>query len=278
MKFLDNILFTEGETIKNVCSPLKHINITNFFFYRVYSDGTFIDFATNLDWTEFFLKKFYNCEYAANSISDLFFIENGISLWEMNPHNQIWRDGKNIFGAGNGITMVNSEQEAYLEIACFYARENDYYLNEYYLNNLDLLNNFILYFKDKASRLLKESEKNKLSFPKYYSKAVLPNQSISNQLNLNHVNNVDTFYSSLDIKNFYISSNNYLTFRDAECLYWLINGKTAKEIAIITNCSHRTVESRLESIKLKLNCSNKSSLIRIGVDLGIISYFDNYKG
>ena len=43
----------------------------------------------------------------------------------------------------------------------------------------------------------------------------------------------------------------------------LVRGKTAKEIGRILGLSHRTVEHRIERMKLKLQASNKSHLIEI---------------
>lgn len=43
----------------------------------------------------------------------------------------------------------------------------------------------------------------------------------------------------------------------------LIRGKTAKEIARILGLSHRTIEHRIERMKLKFEASNKSQLIEI---------------
>ncbi len=43
----------------------------------------------------------------------------------------------------------------------------------------------------------------------------------------------------------------------------LIRGKTAKEIARILGLSHRTIEHRIERMKLKFDACNKSQLIEI---------------
>jgi DNA-binding CsgD family transcriptional regulator len=51
-----------------------------------------------------------------------------------------------------------------------------------------------------------------------------------------------------------------LTKRELECLFLMLEGKTAKEIAIILKISYRTVETYLEKIKIKLNCQHKHEL------------------
>lgn len=52
-----------------------------------------------------------------------------------------------------------------------------------------------------------------------------------------------------------------LTKRQIECLFHLVEGKTAREIAYLLNISRRTVEHYIECIKDKLNCRTKSELI-----------------
>lgn len=63
-----------------------------------------------------------------------------------------------------------------------------------------------------------------------------------------------------------------LSQRENEILYHLLRGKTANEIANKIYRSKRTVESHLENIKYKMNCSTKSSLIEKSLDLGYLNY------
>ena len=52
-----------------------------------------------------------------------------------------------------------------------------------------------------------------------------------------------------------------LSKRQYDCLIHLIHGKTTKEIARILDLSTRTVESYIETLKIKLNCYSKAQLI-----------------
>lgn len=56
-------------------------------------------------------------------------------------------------------------------------------------------------------------------------------------------------------------SRDILSAREMECIYYLLHGMTAKEIGLQLELSTRTVESYLESIKIKLGCRNKTQLI-----------------
>lgn len=52
-----------------------------------------------------------------------------------------------------------------------------------------------------------------------------------------------------------------LTKRQTECVYYLMKGKTAKEIANILNRSHRTIEKHLDTLKMIWDCNSKSELL-----------------
>ena len=58
-----------------------------------------------------------------------------------------------------------------------------------------------------------------------------------------------------------------LTKRQIDCLYHLVLGKTAKEIAIILSLSNRTVEHHIELIKDKYHCTSRSQLIEMALQL-----------
>lgn len=53
----------------------------------------------------------------------------------------------------------------------------------------------------------------------------------------------------------------YLTQREAECVYLLLQGMTMKRIGATLSLSPRTIEFYLKRIKIKLNCNSKHELI-----------------
>lgn len=59
-----------------------------------------------------------------------------------------------------------------------------------------------------------------------------------------------------------------LTQKQEICLFFLVRGKTIKEIAKILKISPRTVESHIDSIKNKLKCECKSQLIEKVIEGG----------
>lgn len=67
-----------------------------------------------------------------------------------------------------------------------------------------------------------------------------------------------------------------LTEKQENCLFYLIRGKTIKEIAKFLKISPRTVECHLDAIKIKLNCQNKSEIIEKAIDSGFLFYIPKY--
>lgn len=52
-----------------------------------------------------------------------------------------------------------------------------------------------------------------------------------------------------------------LTDRQTDCLLYLVKGMTIKEIAKELNLAPKTIEHYLTTVKTKLNCHSRSSLI-----------------
>lgn len=63
-----------------------------------------------------------------------------------------------------------------------------------------------------------------------------------------------------------------LSMRESECLFYLLRGKTAKEIAQVFKLSPKTIEYHMEQIKNKFSVQSKSELIEKAIEEG---YFFN---
>lgn len=56
-------------------------------------------------------------------------------------------------------------------------------------------------------------------------------------------------------------STEYFTRREADCMVWLLRGKTIVSVAAILKISPRTVESYIKNMKEKFDCRTKFELI-----------------
>jgi DNA-binding CsgD family transcriptional regulator len=70
------------------------------------------------------------------------------------------------------------------------------------------------------------------------------------------------------------TSNRYsLSTRQIECLFFLLRGKTDKDIAKIFNLSPRTVESYIQEIKFKMQCSTRGQIIDKSFNEGLFNTY-----
>lgn len=81
---------------------------------------------------------------------------------------------------------------------------------------------------------------------------------------------VDCFYNEPGFIN-PLSEWPDLTHREVECLKWSAEGKSAWEIAKISNCSERTVVFHLANVCEKLNATNKYQAISKAIITGVIN-------
>ena len=66
-----------------------------------------------------------------------------------------------------------------------------------------------------------------------------------------------------------------LTARQSECLFYLLRGKTMKEIAFLLKLSQRTVEEHINNLKKIFNCYSKSQLIEAAYQSGFSTIIPN---
>lgn len=124
---------------------------------------------------------------------------------------------------------------------------------ETYLNNLELFENFIHYYKGKAKAIIHAANRYCIIINSKYQ-IQQPRPSLS----------LKSFDGIQKIKKFYIQYKNtdiILSEKEYQCLSLLAHGKQGKAIATELNISLRTVETYIERIKLKFNLSQRQDLI-----------------
>lgn len=71
---------------------------------------------------------------------------------------------------------------------------------------------------------------------------------------------------SRDLRSYYLGDNYpdiYLTKREAECMFWVVQDYTIAATAAKMGLSARTVEFYVKNLKLKLSCASKKELIDV---------------
>jgi DNA-binding CsgD family transcriptional regulator len=250
-----------GELFKPLSAKFQ---LTYFDHYRIYKDNTCAILCNHWQWTAYFLKQ----KYAIPSWNH--YKKSGYFLWCGNQalltYDEQVHHASKFFDINNGVTIIK-HNSSYYDMYNFATSANNSGVINFYLNNFDLLENFILYYKEKAGKLIDISSKNKLILP------VRPD---------NIAKNIDA-----EISNYYLHTNIFskiqqlnicksnfkISHREQQTLFYLLRGKTAKEIGCILNISPKTVEYYIENLKNKFNCHSRSELISKGIENGCLNLF-----
>lgn len=242
--------------VNEIITPLSSVGIVGVFYTRIYPDGTIINLANDADWTEFYFKQLFSGIYQNKDIMDQFFIYSGASLWELNSQNPIWQDAKSIFGYENGVTLIE-DKEGFREAFCFYSTSNNHAMNHFYINQIDSIKKMKQYFLFQSVELIQQAEQDRLLF----KHPIFPQQS-----DLTRVDGHTEFGTKNSISPIYVFHRKtglpiQLTPQRSQCLLYLMEGKSTKEIAQAMSLASKTVDHYLEFLRKELDCRSSKELI-----------------
>lgn len=244
-------LYSFANEIKQICSPLHHyFDINTFSYVKIKPDLSRIHLETNPLWSEFFYKNSYRY-HVKNGLTEGQHWCSGYSMLHMLNDYECIKDSRE-FNLGNGI-VISNHNDNYTELVFFALphEKNNLKLTTL-LNNVDLLQKFLIYFKERAARILDEAEKQPIVLPFLQKKTEMGKFSFGSAVRQEFLNIV---CDKSSVKN-------TLTKRELDCVYWSVQDTSAKQIAKILGISFRTVEKHLASAKNKLSCKGKASLAR----------------
>jgi len=242
----------------NSCSLLlKKINVTCFSYIKNFNNGKQIYLSTQPKWVEDYynLELYDSSDYEAEPVS----YETGISLWSPDSGTPIRLHGRDYYNSNHGITIINKFSN-HCEFFFFSGPANRPKMQEFFVNNIDLLEHFILFFKDKFHCELKKLEKCKNPIVKESA-----NNIQEKQINIT-THSKRAFLEGTQIRQLTHKLNSSpvrFSTQQTACIRALLENKTLPEIAHIMNLSKRTVESYVDAIKNKLNCHSLSELLHI---------------
>lgn len=252
-----------AQDLADICRPLQRLQIDYFAQAFIDNSGKFAVLNNNAAFLEHYLRlKYFN--------ADIHMSTDG----KFNPY-IVWDDVKLLgqsakmhteagsFGVKHTFTIIEKVDQG-INYFHFATNRNDIPIHQTYLANLELLKSFITYFKEKIkeSKHLSDAYQMKITpekAKKNASKFIFPDM----QYKADFLNDISlTKHSELkeDIFKTRISALN-ISRREKDCLYLLIKGKSAFDIATELNLSRRTVETHLINIKEKINVRTKSELI-----------------
>lgn len=264
----NHIVFKAAPEIANICEPLKkHFGITSVVYHKLFNDGSAIRLGTNPEWIKHFLENEFYSVSTFEHHPDTY--KSGFVLWsQLTTHSAILKDAREKFNIDHIVTLIDKVEDGVEYMSLGTLRENPGIV-QIYLNNMDLLKQFMLYFKHKAAKFIQSAEKNKLSNPGYFSikKPLDPIVvNLENELTRSRfMNEIQVWSSSHEMMD-------KISKREKDCANYLMQGMTSREIGEKLFISSRTVEAHLEHLKRKLGCRTKSTLISKLIQAGFSTH------
>lgn len=250
MSKIIHLAIERAKLMKEICEPLQQLGITYFGHVRIDETGHFSAINNNPEFHSYYMdKKYYNYDIfmaKENRHTDFVIWDN---VHQTGKSSALYREGFD-FGLRHTFTLVEATPSA-KNYYYFATKDSNNAINQIYINNIQLLKLFILYFKDKISS-------HKILKSVYDDKFGLDHQ-LGGYLTTDENNTIDpkvisNLINSLPINKFQVCNTreqNGITKRELQVLIWFNYGKTASEVAMILDISEATVNSHILSLKEK---------------------------
>jgi hypothetical protein len=258
--------------LKDLATPLlKNFNITTFSYLKFLKNGQMMHISNQEKWLQHYIKTelYDDADRYSREIGMVQKREKSYFL-RVSTTNHSFEKIMNDFGLCYGISIYQ-EFDDYIEMFGFATDTNHSSIIEMYINNIEFLKRFSVFFKDIGKELIDHNNKNRLITPNTSPKWIT-----------SHLPQIEkqSYLSNTTARHFPISETSFLCLREAQALYYRLRGDTMKDIARKMAISPRTVETYIEKVKIKgegilssstnmpLNLSQKNYIENI------ISYFE----
>ncbi len=239
-----HFFLTSSDKIDEIVRPLKdYFGITSFVFQKNFNDGSEIRLSNQPKWVHYFYEtELYKSSLFERQPSD--FVKTRL-IWAGWPCPNTVLDKAREFNIDHGITFVEPCAEGceFFFIGTAVGRTD---VMAKYLANLDLLERFLDYFREKAKPLIEEAMHHKIIIPGKFD--------VASKLFCIEDFKREDFLNALSPIEF--------TGRELECMRLLAKGYTQKMIAKALDISPRTVETYLNQVKGKTNSYSKGDLVK----------------
>ncbi len=249
--------------LQNLCLPLTKLGVTTFSYVRFYNNKVF-RLTNNLKWNEYsVVNNVVNNNETEKTLEATLVQQRFIGISRhLDEVNLATLHQHDLYD----IIAIYEKKQDYVELHCYATDKKNLDISALCLSNIQMLFDFVEYFKIKASHILDDAAAKGIFIPSQFTiedkksyTCILNNHKIS-------INNdlISEFKKIVSERKSYLLCNSqkvFLSYREMQCLALSARGKTAKEIALILNISPRTVESYMNQIKGKVGYKYKSQLI-----------------
>lgn len=241
-----------GGHIKQICKPLQYLQTHLFTYMKNFHDGTQINISSDPQWVDdYYSLRLHESSYFEGRPEQY---ASGFKWWHGGSDLPVFTHGRDYYNSHYGITLCQQVEDG-CEFFFFSSGKENASMLDGYINNLDLLERFAVYFKEQAQSILRKCGKQRIVRQGNDKHIISEAEGVRRDMLLASVG-VDFKDVSLLLQRF-----TPLTPRENECLDYLLKESTTSNIAAAMNISIRTAETHIERIKNKLHCRTKNELI-----------------
>lgn len=249
------------DQLSEICAPLSNLNINYFAYTKILPDGRFLNLFNNLH----FLQNWFFTSGGFGDLVTAFYKQPESKSYILAPYDSdsLQKDRTLSLLASYGITssfyIFKRDTHGQLIGYYFYSTSNDPLFSSYYLINIPILEHFIKYFETNAQDLIAISDESRLA--NFYQPLTIPINLLENTL---LISKIEQFLLETQLLNITLTGKKgeiKLTRRETECLYYLSQGKSMKEIGRTLDLSPKTIEFYLRNIKDKSGYPTRSELL-----------------
>lgn len=239
-----------------LCKPLEKLDITYFAHARVDSTGSVCGLNNNPEFLQHYLEREYfniDIHVADSDLIQNYLIEDNLSYHgESNKILQAQLD----FNVRHVFTIIE-ENAGVCNYYHFATNKNNPAINQVYLNNADLLELFVAYFKEQVNASKKLQRVYDVKFLLDNNKSCILDTNTEYHRSIAR----KEFLKSIQFNNnVEIANQESFTLRELEVLFWLHYGKTSHDISRLLNLAEVTVNKHIARIKNKAKCFTQFQL------------------
>ncbi len=254
---------TSCQTINNLCQPLKDVFGLNYFsLQRYYFDLKAFALSNRSDWSQYY---YDNQLYLhIDQLPD--FIHHKIVFVDDYPkasscYQYLIQPLKELFDISH-ITLIPFFNPCHVEIIVLGAPSKTEFFERSIISHLDFIRHFLLYFKDKAAKIITEAKKQRFPISGFNKKKASLLDPILMESKIGLKSN--DYLEQMTLKRYYLTGLNdtlYFTQREMDCIKLLLRGFRYTKIADELNLSYKTIYEYIENIKAKLACKTKQAFL-----------------
>jgi len=256
---------TSTEAISKIIKLLSDaFKVKHFRYLKLYTDGSRLLLSNDPDCIRFMYEEGrYKQMWFDGEQPEL--LREGWHSWDAlkninTDKSALEKEINHLFNLYHGMCFIKRGQ-SFFEIYTF-----DTSTPEIYSADKHLLQHFILYFKEQGKKIIAAAEHEKIE--------ILLKKPLFEGNNYTHFDELSDFMKNTQLSRYYLGGkydDRYLTQKQMQCVYWLVQGKTFQQIGTLVGIQPKTVDHYIQAAKKKLNCRNGIQLAKAILESDVLS-------